>query len=96
MEIALLKERIVPILRKAGVRRASLFGSILKKPSLDSVNDVDILVELDKKASLLDFIGLKQKLEEGIGKRIDLIEYETIKPALKKNILEQRVDLMGK
>lgn len=94
MEIAALKEKILPILRQSGVRRASLFGSILEKPDFDSVNDVDILVELDKKASLLDFIDLKQKLEESIGKRIDLVEYETIKPALKKSILENQMNLI--
>jgi len=95
MEIAELKQKIVPILRQSGVRRAALFGSILKKRS-GTVNDVDILVELAEKTSLLDFVGLKQKLEATVGKKVDLVEYETIKPALKKNILGNQMSLIEK
>ncbi|HEY4524525.1 MAG TPA: nucleotidyltransferase domain-containing protein, partial [Candidatus Paceibacterota bacterium] len=62
MEVSLLKEKIVPVLKKSGVRRAALFGSTVKKDK--TPNDIDILVELDRRISLLGFINLKRKLEE--------------------------------
>lgn len=37
--------------------------------------------------SLLEFIGIQQELEDELGMQVDLVEYETLKPALKKNIL---------
>jgi uncharacterized protein len=47
------------------------------------VNDLDLLVKIDKKMSLLEFIGIQQELEDELGMKVDLVEYEAIKPALK-------------
>jgi len=91
MEVSLLKEKIVPVLKKSGVRRAALFGSTVKKDK--TPNDIDILVELDRRISLLGFINLKRKLEEILNQKVDLVEYDTIKTALKSNILETQISL---
>jgi len=91
MEISSLKEKIVPVLKKSGVRRAGLFGSTVKKDK--TPNDIDILVELDRRISLLGFINLKRKLEEILNQKVDLVEYDTIKTALKSNILETQISL---
>ena len=91
MEISSLKEKIVPVLKKSGVRRAALFGSTVKKDK--TPNDIDILVELDRRISLLGFINLKRKLEEILNQKVDLVEYDTIKTALKSNILETQISL---
>ena len=92
MKLSLIQEKAVPILRRAGVRRASLFGSVTRGKSLP--NDIDILVELSQQASLLNFINLKNRLEEGLGQKVDLVEYGSIKPALKTSIMAAAVDLM--
>ena len=91
MEVSLLKEKIVPVLKKSGVRRAALFGSTVKKDK--TPNDIDILVEFDRRISLLGFINLKRKLEEILNQKVDLVEYDTIKTALKSNILETQISL---
>ena len=91
MEISSLKEKIVPVLKKSGVRWAALFGSTVKKDK--TPNDIDILVELDRRISLLGFINLKRKLEEILNQKVDLVEYDTIKTALKSNILETQISL---
>jgi len=54
-------------------------------------SDVDILVEIEKPISLLDFIGIKLELEEALEKNVDLIEYATIKHLLKERILNEQV-----
>ena len=37
--------------------------------------------------SLLEFIGIQLELENELGMKVDLVEYETIKPVLKDDIL---------
>jgi len=34
---------------------------------------VDVLVKFDKKMDLLEFIGIKQEIEDEIGEKVDLI-----------------------
>ena len=80
-----IKKKIRPILKKYGIKKAGIFGSSARGESV--VNDLDLLVKIDKKISLLDFIGIQQELEDKLGMKVDLVEYEALKPALKENSL---------
>jgi len=42
------------------------------------VNDLDLLMKIDRKISLLDFIGIQQELEDKLGLKVDLVEYSVI------------------
>jgi len=86
-------EKIVPILKAHGASRASLFGSAARG-DLKSDSDVDILVDIKKDISLLEFVKIKQLIEEKLGRKVDLVEYETIKPSLKKKILDEQVSIL--
>jgi len=44
--------------------------------------------------TLLDFRGLKIEIEEALGKKVDLVEYSTIKPLIKERILSQQVVIL--
>lgn len=79
-----------PILASYGVNKAAIFGSYARGSQTKN-SDIDILVELGKKLNLFDFIGLKQDLEEKLGNKVDLVQYKTIKPSLKKYILKDEV-----
>lgn len=73
-----IKIQILPVLRQAGVTRSSIFGSYARgEETKDS--DLDLLVELPDDLSLFDVIDLKHKLEDKIGKSVDLVEYHLIK-----------------
>lgn len=87
-----LKEIITSILKKHNVKRASLFGSIVSGNYTDK-SDIDILVELDDGLSLLDFIDIKLEIEDATKRKVDLVEYFTIKSSLKKYILKQQEGL---
>ena len=89
MNVGKIKNKILPILRKYGVRRASIFGSAVRGEMKES-SDIDILVEIEKYISLLDFVALKLELEETLGRRVDLAEYDTIKPRIKERILKEQ------
>jgi len=80
-----IKSQIKPILKKYGIKKAGIFGSSARGESV--VNDLDLLVKIDKKMSLLEFIGIQQELEDELGMKVDLVEYQAIKPALKEEIL---------
>jgi len=57
-------------------------------------SDIDILVEIEKDISLLDFVGIKLEIEEALERKIDLVEYSTIKPLLKERILKEQVVIL--
>lgn len=44
--------------------------------------------------SLLEFITIQQELEDELGIKVDLVEYESIKPALKDEILREEVPVL--
>jgi len=88
-----IKEIILPVLKRHNAKRAGLFGSIARG-ELSKDSDIDILVEIDDDISLLDFIGIKLELEDALGKKVDLGEYSTIKPLLKKRILKEEIPII--
>jgi len=90
MNIDEIKVKIVPILQKYGVKRASIFGSAVRDEMRED-SDIDILVEIEKDISLLDFVALKLELEDILGRKVDLVEFDTIKPKLKDRILREQV-----
>jgi len=90
MNVSEIKKQIMPILRKYGVRKASIFGSAVRGEMKES-SDIDILVEIEKDISLLDFVALKLELEETLGRKVDLVEFDTIKPRLRERILKEQV-----
>lgn len=88
-----IKNKALPILKEAEVSRSAIFGSYARGENTEN-SDIDILVDLPPDKSLLDFIDLKIKLEEMLGKKVDLVEYSTIKPRLKKYILNNQVQIL--
>ena len=88
-----MKARLRRLLIERGVRRAALFGSQVRG-NASGTSDIDILVELDESLSLLDVIGLKLDIEDSIGRKVDLVEYSMLKPALKDRIIKEQVTLI--
>ena len=88
-----IKKKIVPVLKQYGVTKAALFGSSARG-NMTKNSDVDVLVEIPKAASLLEFIRLKLNLEDTLGRKVDLVEYQVIKPAIKEDILNSQVSIL--
>ena len=84
-----IKRKILPILQRYGVKRVGLFGSCVQDRMRED-SDIDILVEIEKDISLLDFVGLKLEIEEALNRKVDLVEYNTIKPLLRERILNEQ------
>jgi predicted nucleotidyltransferase len=88
-----IKKKIIPILKQHKVKRAGLFGSCVKG-KMKKNSDIDILVEIDDRISLLDFVRIQHELEDVLEKKVDLGEYETIKPAVRDRILAEEVRIL--
>ena len=94
MTVADIKQTIYPILKQHNIKRAGLFGSVIKGDITKS-SDVDILVELGTDLSLLEFVRIKLDIEDKLKRRVDLVEYKAIKPRLKERILSEELRIYG-
>jgi uncharacterized protein len=73
--------------RRFSVQRIGVFGS-LARGEADSSSDVDIVVELGQ-PTFDHYMDLKFFLEEVLGKPVDLVMAETIKPRLRPILAQE-------
>ncbi len=94
-----LADRVIAILqaheaelRRAGICHISLFGSVARGED-DEQSDVDLVTELDPEARIGLFAlgGLERRLEELVGRKVDLLPEPVEKQRLKANIERDRV-----
>jgi uncharacterized protein len=76
-----------PELRAAGVLRLSLFGSTARDEAQEG-SDIDLLAAFDaaRKLSLLDVIGIENRLADLLGRPVDLVEEGTLRPRVGENV----------
>lgn len=88
MSIEQIKRAAVPILNRYGVTRAGVFGSYARDEA-DENSDIDMLVDIQKDIGLFEFVRLKLELEKALGRKVDIVEYDTIKPLIREKILKE-------
>ena len=77
-------------IRALGAKRIGVFGSVARgEERADS--DVDALVELDER-TFDRYMDLKLYLEDLLGRRVDLVLADRIKPRLRERILSEVID----
>lgn len=91
--IAEIMARALPVLRRYRATRAGLFGSGARA-QLSDKSDFDILVELGPELSLLDVARMNRELEEALGRRVDLVEYEALKPRIRDRVLAEEIRIL--
>lgn len=92
-DIQEIQNKTIPILKKAGVTRSSLFGSLARGEVVED-SDIDILVEFPKGKSLLDLVRLQRKLKEVLGKEVDVLTYNSVHPLLKDYIQKDQIHIL--
>ncbi|MCI4438641.1 nucleotidyltransferase family protein [archaeon] len=88
-------EEIKPSLKeKYGVKKIGVFGSYVRGEEKEE-SDLDVLVEFEesKSLSLLDFIRLENYLSDELGIKVDLVEKDSLKPRIRKHVLEEVEDV---
>lgn len=90
-----IKRKIIPILKRQGVTKAAFFGSFARGEEKKN-SDVDMLVKFKTNKGLMDIVRMQFELESKIGKKVDLLTYDSIHPLLKKIILNEQKIFYGK
>jgi predicted nucleotidyltransferase len=77
--------------QRHGVRRLSLFGSVLRDDFDPQRSDVDLLVEFepDAKRSLFDVGGMMHELTERLGQQVDIRTPRDLSPYFRDRVLRE-------
>ncbi len=86
--LASQRERVLGIAAARGARRVRVFGSAASGHDSEG-SDLDLLVDMPARVSLLQIVGLQQELEDALGVKVDLCTERELHPALKARILAQ-------
>lgn len=81
-------------IRRLGVRRLALFGSVLRNTARAD-SDVDVLVEFMPAQKNLDrFLALTDLLEETLQHPVELVTLEALSPYIGPSILAEAADVL--
>lgn len=76
--------------RSYGVKAMGVFGSFARGDATKK-SDVDILVEFVEPIGLFKFVELEQKLSSLVGRKVDLVTKQALKPYIKNDVLKQTI-----
>jgi hypothetical protein len=95
-EVLAALKALEPELRGRGVVSAALFGSIVHGAARPD-SDVDVLIGVDPAArfDLIDLVGVKNLLGDHLGRAIDVVDRDSIKPIIRDSILTEAETVFG-
>ncbi|MBI3681806.1 MAG: nucleotidyltransferase domain-containing protein [Acidobacteria bacterium] len=71
------------------VDELSVFGSVLRREPGES-SDIDLLVVFKPEARIgLEFVRLQRELSQVIGRNVDLVSKESLKPLIRDRVLAE-------
>lgn len=80
-------DRLIAICQAQGVKRIGVFGSVARGEATEQ-SDIDLLVELSQRISLLQFAALERRLSEELGRKVDLLTEAALSPYLRRQIMD--------
>lgn len=87
-------EQIARFCRERGIRKLSLFGSVLREDFDPTRSDVDVLAEfLPGVRPGLKFFGYGEELGEIIGHKVDFVTEAWLSPHFRDEVLREAVTL---
>ncbi len=75
-------------LRSFGVRSLDLFGSVARGDA-NPESDVDLLVEFDEVPGLFGYLRLRDRLQEILGRSVDLVMASGLRPRIRERVLRE-------
>ena len=88
-QIPIPQVQVVDFCRRNRIRTFSLFGSVLRE-DFGPDSDVDVLVEFEPEARV-GFMALgrmRRELAELLGRRVDLVPKDGLKPLIRDSVLD--------
>jgi len=82
------KQEILAVAHAHGLLNVRVFGSVVRGEDTPQ-SDVDLLVDLDKDRTLLDMGGALIKLQELLGRKVDIVTERGLHWYLRDKILKE-------
>lgn len=95
MNLEHLKKFKHQILELAEANRAlniRVFGSVSREQAQED-SDIDFLIDVGEGQNLIDFIRLKQELEDLLGYEVDLAPSTSLREGMRENILNEAIPI---
>lgn len=86
------REAILKLAEKHGAFNVRVFGSVVRGEATET-SDVDFLVDFPADYRLWDRIGLKQDLEDLLGRKVDVVLAKRLREMIREDILRDAVPL---
>jgi hypothetical protein len=81
-------KEILRVSRQHGARSVRIFGSTARGEA-SVTSDLDILVDMEARSTLLDIVAIKQDLEDMLGCRVDVVTESALSPYIRKEVLKE-------
>lgn len=77
MNVREIQNKISPVLKKYGIKRAAVFGSVSRGDD-NPKSDVDIMVSLGKPMGMFAYMDLIREIEKKLDRKVDLVTENSI------------------
>ena len=85
--LPIARNEIAGFCRKHGIRRFSLFGSVLRD-DFGPGSDVDVVVEFrpDVRFGLFELVDMQDELSRIVGRKTDIHEFRSLRPWMQEEV----------
>ncbi len=87
-ELQQKKKEILVVARQHGILNVRLFGSVARGEE-NPQSDIDFLVDLEEGCTLLDLGGALVKLQELLGRKVDIVTERGLHWYLREKIMKE-------
>jgi uncharacterized protein len=70
------------------VKKIGVFGSVARNEQMEK-SDIDLLVEFSRPVGMIMCIRLENFLSERLGKKVDLVTQDALKPVIRQEVLAE-------
>jgi uncharacterized protein len=86
--LASLKKLKREVAKEYSVKTMGVFGSVARDEQTGQ-SDIDLLVEFSKPVGFVTFMRLENFLSERLGKQVDLVTPDSLKPVIRQDVLSE-------
>ena len=86
--LASLKKIKGEVAKEYSVKMIGVFGSFARNEQMGE-SDIDLLVEFSKPVGFVTFMRLENFLSEQLGKQVDLVTSDSLKPVIRQDVLSE-------
>lgn len=86
--LASLKNLKGEVAKEYSVKTIGVFGSVAPNEQTGK-SDIDLLVEFSKPVGFVTFMRLENFLSERLGKQVDLVTSDSLKPVIRQEVLAE-------